>query len=152
MNPAASALAAVPCPRAGSHRGRVPGSLPTEKVKKSYYSNTIVLACGDNKYGQLGIARKLGESMGKVRVQQIRWDAVARTPHAAPLSQRPELHLVHAVRCTGRAHRYPAPVDAFRKVEISKLGAGARHSFAITTDGELYSWGYRYVHLCSPVG
>ena len=48
-----------------------------EKVKESYYSSTEVLACGDNTYGQLGLARKLGESMGKERVQQVRYVAVA---------------------------------------------------------------------------
>ena len=46
-------------------------------MKESYYSSTEVLACGDNTYGQLGLARKLGESMGKERVQQVRYVAVA---------------------------------------------------------------------------
>ena len=39
---------------------------------------------------------------------------------------------------------YPAPIDAFRKVEVHKIAAGARHSMAVTYTGEMYSWGYSH--------
>lgn len=45
----------------------------------------------------------------------------------------------------------PQPVDAFRKVEVTRVEAGERHSMAVAASGELYTWGlrYRYSYNCA---
>ena len=85
-----------------------------DRTTPSGFNPRAVFACGSSVYGQAGVGPPLG--------------ATSLLPEGADAE--------------GRIVR-PQALGAFRYVQVERVGAGSRHSFAISQRGELFTWGYK---------